>query len=98
MSNGCDQAKAEWKNILEKLAELEHQIPILASGIPDHEGLDHTMMGILPILRSTIFVYAKLQSSGFIGRWENYVQYIGGRVLLNTHTTNPFRPTLLVSR
>jgi hypothetical protein len=74
-----DQSKAEWKELLVKIAEIEHHIPILIRGIPDHEGLDLKVMGLLPALRGTVFVYSSLESSGFIGRWEDFVGYISGK-------------------
>jgi hypothetical protein len=81
-----DQKKAEWKELLIKIAEIEHEIPILITGLPDHQKLEPMVLSILPPLRSTLFVYSTLESSGFIAKWELFVQYVSGRFMMTTHT------------
>jgi len=79
-----DQKKAEWKELLIKIAEIEHEIPILITGLPDHQKLEPIVLSILPPLRSTLFVYSTLESSGFIAKWELFVQYVSDRFMMTT--------------
>lgn len=81
-----DQSKAEWKELLVKIAEIEHEIPIIITGLPDHYKLEPIVLSILPPLRGTLFVYSSLESSGFIAKWELFVQYVSGRFMMTTHT------------
>jgi hypothetical protein len=79
-----DQKRAEWRELLIKIAEIEHEIPILVTGLPDHQKLEPIVLSILPPLRGTLFVYSTLESSGFIAKWELFVQYVSGRFMSTT--------------
>lgn len=81
-----DQKKAEWKELMSSVADIEHHIPIVVTGIPNHENLESIVLGILPLLRGMIFVYPNLESSGFIAKWESYVEYVSGKFLFTTRT------------
>jgi len=81
-----DQEKAEWKELMSSIAEIEHHIPIIITGMPDHKNLESIVLGILPLLRGMIFVYPRLESSGFIAKWESYVGYISNEFLSTTRT------------
>jgi hypothetical protein len=81
-----DESRAEWKLLLAKIAEIEHAIPILITGVPDHRTLKAMVLSVLPQLRGTIFIYSTLEDSGFISEWESFVQYISGRFMLHTET------------
>jgi hypothetical protein len=74
-----DQTKAEWKELMVKIATIEQEIPVIITGLPDHATLESTVMNILPILRCTIFVYPRLVSSGFIEKWQKFVEYVSGK-------------------
>lgn len=73
-----DQSKAEWKEILLRIAELERDIPIVLTGIPEHKGLEAAVLEILPLLRGSLFVYPELDVNGFVERWESFVAYVSG--------------------
>jgi hypothetical protein len=81
-----DQSKAEWKDLLLKIAEIEHRIPIMVTGIPDHTGLESIVMGILPLLRGTLFIYPVLETSGYIVKWQEFLRYVSGKFSLMTGT------------
>lgn len=81
-----DQKKAEWKALLIQVAEIEHQIPVIVTGVPDHRNLESSIMKILPLLRGTLFIYPVLESSGFIANWQELLGYVSGRFLRNTST------------
>jgi hypothetical protein len=89
-----DQTKAEWKELMVKIATIEQEIPVIFTGLPDHATLESTVMNILPILRGTIFVYPRIVSSGFIDKWMTFVQYVSGkfsseiRINRNVQTNN----------
>jgi hypothetical protein len=71
-----DQSKAEWKEILVKVAGIEHDVPVIYSGMPEHKDLAANVIDVLPLLRGTVFIYPALESSGFIDRWESLVTYV----------------------
>jgi hypothetical protein len=75
-----DQKKAEWKEILVKVAAIEEIIPCIATGLPDYEPLNDSVLAVLPHLRGNIFIYGALKSSGFIGKWESYAGFASGIV------------------
>ena len=79
-----DQLRAEWKELLVKTAGIEHRIPVLVTGVPNHSGLEQAILDVIPQLRGTIFVYPYLQSSGFIEKWFSLLEYISGRFATNT--------------
>jgi hypothetical protein len=81
-----DQERAEWKELMSSIANVEHHIPIIITGIPDHKNLESVVLGILPLLRGMIFVYPRLETSGFIAKWQSYAVYISGEFLSTTHT------------
>src|SRR5271157_2009654 len=43
-----DQSKAEWKELMSSIADIEHHIPIIITGMPDHKNLESIVLGILP--------------------------------------------------
>ncbi|MGB7984846.1 MAG: hypothetical protein WCF54_06770 [Terracidiphilus sp.] len=73
-----DQKKAEWKELLIKVAGIEEIIPIISTGLPDYKPLENAVLAILPLLRSNIFIHSALESKGFIGQWESYAQFVSG--------------------
>ena len=73
-----DQKKSEWKDVLTQLASIENNIPVLVTGIPEHKTLENDVLNILPLLRSTVFVYPVLVSSGFLGEWQEFLGYVSG--------------------
>jgi hypothetical protein len=70
--------------LLAQIAEIEHEIPIAFPTVADHTRLKPIVLGVLPRLRGTIFIYPCLESSGFITQWELFVQYVDGRYMRNT--------------
>jgi len=81
-----DQKKAEWKELFSIISRIEQEIPVIYSGIPSHENLEATVLGILPLLRGQIFIYPVLESGGSIKEWEEYVLYVSGRFTRMTQT------------
>jgi hypothetical protein len=81
-----DQRRAEWKDLLVKIAEIEHEIPIRITGFPDHQKLEPIVLSILPLLRGTIFVYDDLENSGFLIEWESFVRYVSERFMMIVRT------------
>jgi hypothetical protein len=81
-----DESKAEWRELLSRIASIEHEIPVIVTGIPKHENLESIVLAILPLLRGTIFIYPTLESSGFIAEWQSYVKYVSGKFQLRTQT------------
>ena len=81
-----DQSKAEWKDLLVKIAEIEHEIPILVTGLPNHQKLESIVLSILPLLHGTLFIYPSLESAGFITKWALFLKYVSGRFMMITHT------------
>jgi len=75
-----DQKKAEWKEILVKVAAIEETIPCITAGSPDYESLNDSVVAVLPLLRGSIFVYGALESRGLIGKWESYAGFASGIV------------------
>ena len=73
-----DQSKAEWRDVLAKIAKIEHEVPILIIGLPTHEQLTTIVLDVLPLLRSTIFIYSELEASGFVAEWQSFAQYVQG--------------------
>jgi len=81
-----NQKKTEWKELMSSIADIEHHIPMIITGIPDHKNLESIVLDILPLLRGMIFVYPRLESGGFIAKWESYVVYVSGEFSSTTHT------------
>jgi hypothetical protein len=71
-----DQKKAEWKELLVKITEIEHQIPIVIEPEEDYKNLVAVAQSIMPLLRSTLFVFPTLKTSGFINEWVAFVEYL----------------------
>lgn len=90
-----DQRKAEWKELLQQLADIEHKIPVIITGIPDHKDLEPAVMSVLPLLRGTIFINQALESSGFIARWQEFLRYVSGKFFLRTSTSRAVRTKTL---
>ena len=82
-----DQKKSEWKDVLIQLASIENNIPVLFTGIPEHKALESDVLNILPLLRSTVFVYPVLVSSGFLDEWQEFLSYVSGsfKTVTSTH-------------
>jgi hypothetical protein len=78
-----DQKKAEWKELLAKIAEIEHETPIIIDPQQDHQNLESIAQGILPLLRGTIFVFPALESADFIAKWVSFVKYVSGQFITN---------------
>ncbi|MFP5277240.1 MAG: hypothetical protein ACLGPM_08990 [Acidobacteriota bacterium] len=81
-----DRSEAEWKDLVQRVAKIEHEIPVIIKGLPDHQGLEAAIMCVLPELRGTLFVYSVLESSGYIEKWQELLRYASGRFLLMTGT------------
>lgn len=81
-----DQCKAEWKELFSRIANIEHEIPVIVTGIPTHEDLESIVLDVLPLLRSTIFIYPTLESNGLIAKWQSYVKYVSGKFQSITQT------------
>jgi hypothetical protein len=75
-----DQKRAEWKELLIRVAAIEEIIPCITTGSPDYEPLNDSVRAVLPLLRGNIFIYSTVESSGFIGRWESYANDVSGDV------------------
>jgi hypothetical protein len=90
-----DRRRAEWKELLVKIAEIEHEIPIRITGFPDLQKLEPVVLGILPLLRGTIFVYDDLESSGFIIEWESFVRYVSERFITTVQTNRSVQTNTL---
>jgi hypothetical protein len=73
-----DQEKAEWKELLTAVAAIEEIIPMVVTGLPAYEDLERRVLAVLPHLRSRVFVYRAIESSGFIGNWERFATYVSG--------------------
>jgi hypothetical protein len=71
-----DQKKAEWKELLARIAEIERELPIVVDSQEDHKELVAAAQSILPLLRGMLFVFTALNSSGFIREWEAFVEYL----------------------
>jgi hypothetical protein len=71
-----DQKKAEWKELLVKIAEIEHELPIVFEPQEEHENLVAAAQSKLPLLRGALFVFPTLESSGFINEWVAFVEYL----------------------
>ena len=82
-----DQSKAEWKALLQSIADIEHKIPVISTGFPDHKDLEPTVMAILPLLRGTLYIYPALESGGFISRWQAFLHYTSGKFSTVTATS-----------
>jgi hypothetical protein len=73
-----DQEKAEWKELLVRVAEIENEIPETPNRTSKCEKLETVIAGILPYLRGTIFVYERLVSSGYLEEWKGYIEHVSG--------------------
>jgi hypothetical protein len=90
-----DQKKAEWKELLIKVAAIEGVIPVVTSGLPEYRDLEPTVLAILPLLRGNIFIHHAIKSCGFIERWELFTQYIAGEFEAGIRQDNDLRRGLL---
>ncbi len=90
-----EQRRAEWKELLQQIANIEHKIPVLVSGPRDHKDLGPAVLSILPLLRGTVFIYPALRSSGFIAKWEEFLRYVSGKFALNTSTYHAIQTNTL---
>jgi hypothetical protein len=90
-----DQRKAEWKELLIKVAAIEEIIPFITSGLPNYKLLEPAVLAILPLLRGNIFIHHTLESSGFIERWKSFGQYVSGEFEARIREDNDLRRGLL---
>lgn len=73
-----DQKVAEWKELLMKIAAIEEIVPCISTGLPGYPGLEPAVLAMVPSLRGNIFICNAIETSGFIGRWEDFAQYVSG--------------------
>jgi hypothetical protein len=71
-----DQKKAEWKELLVKIAEIEHELPIVLEPEEDYKNLVAAAQSVMPLLRGTLFVFPNLETSGFIKEWVAFVEFL----------------------
>jgi hypothetical protein len=76
-----DRKKAEWKDLLTRIAEIEHEIPVVRKDMPESLNFEAAVMGVLPRLRGMLFVYQSLKSSGFIGKWHSFAVHVSEKFM-----------------
>jgi len=58
-----DQRLAEWREVLLAISEIELEIPVLVDGSTDSNKITLSILKVIPVLRSTVFVYSALQEN-----------------------------------
>ncbi len=82
-----DQKKAEWRDIIVRITEAEREMPIVYSSLDEYEHLESAVRNILPCLRGALFIYPRLEGSGFVQKWQEFTVFVATefRAGINLH-------------
>jgi hypothetical protein len=87
-----DQKRIEWKELISHIAVIEKEVPIILSGMQKYEKLEPAVLAIVAMLDNTLFIWTKIQDSGFVGQWISFVAFVSNQFLpavrQNNHATN----------
>lgn len=72
-----DQKKAEWRELISKVAAIEDHIPVLVeSNSLNIDALKNAILSVIPLLRDRIFIRDELERNKYRDQWVSLLEYV----------------------